>query len=389
MQASVKLKPKGLRWFRSGHLWIYRDDIASGADESLNGEVVRVESSIGAFLAQAFYCHRSQIALRIITFEGLPIGREFYKSLILQACARRGDLFSPTTACRLVSAEGDLFPGLIVDHYAGHLVMQIIIPGVEILKPILIDILKELFRPKSITLRCDLPVREMDGLAQVKEMIAGDRQQSVEVVEGPIRYLADLWDGHKTGVYLDQRANRLDISSFARGAALDAFCYQGHFSLHLAMGCEKVVAIDSSAPALERLLKNCELNRISNVAPCKANVFDALGEMRSGGELFDIIVLDPPPFARSRKDLRTARKGYREINRRALSLLKPGGHLFTYSCSYNMSAEDLLEALRQASSDARRMTRVVSYQTQSPDHPIILTVPETGYLKGLVLEAMD
>jgi len=389
MQTSVKLTPKGLKWLKTGHLWIYREDIASGADESLNGEVVRVESSAGTFLAQAFYSYRSTIALRIISLSERPPDREYFRTLITGALGRRGEMFGAQTACRLASAEGDLFPGLIVDHYAGHLVAQILIPGVEKLKAILVDILKEVYSPRSITLRCDATVREMEGLPLYKEMAAGEPQHRVEVQEGTARYLADLWDGHKTGAYLDQQANRLCISRWARGRALDAFCYHGHFSLHLARECDEVVAMDSSDASISRLRENCELNGLANVTPRKAKVFEALGEMQSGGELFDIIILDPPPFARSRKDLSSAGKGYGEINRRALRLLKPGGILATYSCSYNLAAERFLEVLRKAAADVRRKVQVTAYQFQSPDHPILLTVPETHYLKGLILEVLD
>lgn len=388
MQNVIKITPKGLRWFKSGHLWIYRDDIASGADERLSGAVVRVESSTGTFLAQAFYSHRSMIALRIISLDESPVDRDFMRLLLSLARNRRGDMFSMNSACRLVSAEGDIFPGLIVDHYAGHMVVQILIPGVEKIKGILIDLITELFSPRSITMRCDLSMLEMEGLPPYKEMLAGSQQHTVEVQEGSMCYLADLWDGQKTGAYLDQQMNRINIARWAKGRALDAFCYQGHFSLHLAGKCDEVIAIDSSEAAISRLKENLQLNGLSNVAPRKAKVFDELGQMLERGELFDLIVLDPPPFARSRKDLSAAGRGYGEINRRAMGLLKPGGILATYSCSYNLSTENFIDVLRKAAADAHRRVRVVEYQSQSPDHPILLTVPETHYLKGLILEVI-
>lgn len=389
MPHTVRLSPKGFRWLCSGHLWIYRDDIEFGADKKYDGEIVRVESSTGTFLAQAFFSGKSTIALRLISDKDAALDREFFKSLLVAARNRRGAAFDSATACRLVGAEGDYFPGLIVDHYAGHLSMQILIPGVEKLKAILVDLLDEIFSPASITFRGDAAAREMEGLPQTKEMLKGDTPRSVDVVEGDVRYLADLWDGHKTGAYLDQQANRISIGRFAKGRALDAFCYQGHFSLHLAKKCSEVVSIDSSEPALDKLRENCRINGIDNVAPRRAKVFDELGKLHSAGEKYDVIVLDPPPFARSRKDLNAALKGYRELNRRAMGMLKPGGHLATYSCSYSVTPELFLDILRKSAADSRRKIRLIEQQTQSPDHPIALTVPETHYLKGYVLENME
>jgi 23S rRNA (cytosine1962-C5)-methyltransferase len=208
----------------------------------------------------------------------------------------------------------------------------------------------------------------------------------VEVREGGIVYLADLWEGHKTGAYLDQQANRVAAEPLARGRCLDAFAYQGLFALHLARVGQEVVAVESSGPALERLAKNRERNGLSNLAPVKANVFDHLAELDRAGERFDTVVLDPPPFAKSRKDTDAARKGYKQLNLRAIRLLNPGGRLFTYSCSYNVSPAAFLETIRDAAADAGREMRVLRVETQSPDHPVLLAMPETHYLKGLVLE---
>ena len=387
MQPTVKLTPKGLRWLRSGHLWIYRDDLLSES-RIASGEMVRVESSTGAFLAQGFYSAKSKIAVRLIAATDEPLEREFFRALIARARDRRGPR-DPAGAGRLVSAEGDLFPGLIVDYYADNLVVQTVIPGVARLEAMLIEILDELFAPTTITVRNDLGARELEGLPTDKRMAKGEPPRAVAVAEGPVRYLADLWEGQKTGAYLDQQPNRLEAGRLARGRALDAFCYQGHFALQLAGRCHEVVALDSSAAALERLRQNCELNGIVNVQPRKAKVFDALGDWDRAGERFDLVVLDPPPFARSKKDLAQAAKGYRELNRRALSLLAPGGRLFTYSCSSNLSDELFLAVLHEAGRDARRQVRVAAYHTQAPDHPYLLSMPETHYLKGFVLEALD
>jgi 23S rRNA (cytosine1962-C5)-methyltransferase len=232
-----------------------------------------------------------------------------------------------------------------------------------------------------------LAARKLEGIPQFKELKKGEPPRAIEVREGPIKYLADLLDGHKTGAYLDQQMNRLRVSRWARGRGLDAFSYQGHFALHLAGGCDEVVALESSGPALDRLKLNCELNNIANVVPVKANVFEELPARAERGERFDIIVLDPPPFAKSKKDLVAARKGYRELNRRALQLLNPGGRLITYSCSYHLTPDLFLGILREAAADARRPVRLLEPQTQALDHPILLTVPESQYLKGFALEA--
>ena len=388
MQPLIKLAPKGLRWLRSGHLWVYRDDLQPhGAVDS--GEIVRVEAPHGIFLGQGFYSQKSKIALRLISDQEGPADVEFFRGLIERARDRRAGYFSPETACRLVSAEGDLFPGLIADWYAGHLVLQTLVPGTARLEPMLIELFDQLFSPASITLRNDAAMRELEGLDQEKRMAKGEPQRAVPVREGEARWLSDLWEGHKTGAYLDQRENRIAARTLARGRALDAFCYQGHFSLQLAGGCDEVLALDGSAPALDRLRQNCELNGIGNVRARKANVFDELARLDDAGERFDLVVLDPPPFARARKDLAGAARGYRELNRRALSLLAPGGRLLTYSCSYNLSAEMFLAVLREAGADARRQVWVEACQTQAADHPRLLAMPETNYLKGFVLAALD
>jgi 23S rRNA (cytosine1962-C5)-methyltransferase len=388
MQPTFKLSPKGLDWLRSGHLWIYRDDVADSPAGVESGAVARVVSSTGAFLAQAFCSGRGKIALRIISHNEGPVDRAFFRSLLLSARERRGERPAPS-AFRLLSAEGDLFPGLIVDVYAGHCVIQSMIAGTDKIMPELGELLDELFSPLSITLRCDLAVREMEGLTREKKMLKGGPQREVMVEEGPVKYLADLWEGQKTGAYLDQQENRVRVARWARGRGLDAFCYHGLFALHLAQGCGEVVALDGSAAAIERVGHNCALNGINNVTARKANVFDELAALEKSRGKFDVIVLDPPPFARSKKDLAGARKGYADLNRRAMNLLAPRGVLLTYSCSYNLSAAAFLEVLRSAAADARRPFRILEPQTQSPDHPALLSMPETHYLKGFALEAMD
>lgn len=386
MTAEVKLTPKGFQWFKSLHPWIYKDDILFVGSAPENGEIVNIISPAGIFLARAFYSASSNIALRIISRSDTPSDRNFFAGLIRKAVNARNNLITDTGACRLVNAEGDLFPGLIVDYYAGHLVMQITIPGVEKVKNILIDILLEMFEPKSLTLRCDSAARSLENLPLYKEMAKGKEQKELLIVEGKVRYLADLWDGHKTGVYLDQRENRLRASSLSGKRALDAFCYQGHFSLHLALSFGEIIAVDSSASAVKRLEENLTLNCVTNVKAVRENVFDFLSLLAKQGEKFELVILDPPPFAKSKKDINSARKGYRELNRKALSLLKDGGKLLTYSCSYNISSEDFLGVLRKAAGDAGKSIKMVERQFQTSDHTVFINAPETAYLKGFLVE---
>jgi 23S rRNA (cytosine1962-C5)-methyltransferase len=388
MQPTFKLSPKGLDWLRTGHLWIYRDDVAESAPAVESGAVARVVSSTGVFLAQAFFSGQGKIALRVISDDEGPVDRAFFRSLVLHARERRGER-PPSSAFRLLSAEGDLFPGLTVDVYAGHHVVQSMIAGTDRIMPELVELLDELFSPLSITLRCDLAVREMEGLPREKKMLKGEPQREVIIEEGPVKYRADLWEGQKTGAYLDQQENRKRAARWAHGRGLDAFCYHGLFALHLAGRCAEVLALDGSAAAVERVGRNCALNNLTNIIARKANVFDELAALEKAGAKFDVIVLDPPPFAKSKKDLAAARKGYADLNRRAMNLLAPGGFLLTYSCSYNLSPAAFLEVLRSSAADARRRFRILEQETQAPDHPAILSMPETHYLKGFVLEALD
>lgn len=382
----VKLTSKGFQWFKSLHPWIFRDDISFARSAPENGDIVRVVSPVGSFLAYAFYSASSNIALRVISREDIPPDRNFFAGLIKRAVSERKGLTTEEDACRLVNAEGDLFPGLIVDYYAGHLVLQITIPGVERIKDIVVDILLEMFEPKSLTLRCDLATRSIENLPLYKEMAKGEEQREVVIVEGKIKYLADLWEGHKTAVYLDQRENRLKTACLSGERALDAFCYQGHFSLHLASLFREIISVDSSAPAIERLKGNLKLNGIENIKAVKENVFDYLSVLAKQGEKFDLVILDPPPFAKSKKDINSAKRGYRELNRKAISLLKEGGKLLTYSCSYNILPDDFLELLKRAAGDAGRNMKVVGRQFQARDHTVLLNAPETAYLKGFLLE---
>ena len=386
--AQLIVSSKGLAWFRTGHPWIFRDDLES-IQEAAHGGLAVLEKKNGEFLAQGFYSNCSKIAFRIVSRNPRPIDRNFWKQQVEKAAHFRKDRVAQTNAYRLVYGESDGLPSLIVDRYAEHFVLQTLTQGTENLLPVFTSILEELFRPSSITLRNDVAVRELEGMIPGKKMIYGECPRAVQVFEGGIHYLADLWGGQKTGAYLDQRENRLTAASLLRGDILDAFCYQGLFSLHVAaQGC-RVIGVDSSPEALEHARENARLNGLTHMDFRKGNVFDFLKEEIEGGARFDGIILDPPAFAKSKGNLSEASRGYKELNLRALRLLKPGGILITSSCSYNLSEVRFLEILRDCSKDAGAQLRLIARRGQSSDHPVILSFPESFYLKCLILEKMS
>jgi 23S rRNA (cytosine1962-C5)-methyltransferase len=385
MPAAVRLTSKAERRLRSGHLWIYRDEIAGGKPE-FHGSIVAVNDKDGGFFGYGFYSHKSKIAVRIVTKSGSVPDRKIYSELVSKARARRTGRIKPESATRLINAEGDFLPGLIADWYAGQIVGQCLIPGVDKLREMFAEILWEEFHPEGLRFRNDASAREVEGLALEKSFWRGKERQEVVIQEGEVKFLVNLAEGHKTGSYLDQADNRIRAEDFASGRCLDAFCFQGGFALHLSQKAEEVVAIDSSPLVLSVLEKNLELNQTKNVKLVRANIFDVLPELATKGERFDLVVLDPPPFARSRKDLASAAKGYSELNRRAISLLKPGGILMTYSCSFHFGLEELLSTVQKACADLGRQARLIEIQKQADDHPVLLGTPETWYLKGLVVE---
>jgi len=387
MNDEVTLTPKGQRWYRSGHPWVYRDDLKS-ALPSLSGQIVRVKSSNGQLLGQAFYNAASKIALRRLTDDpGEPIDRAFWERRLLCALELRKRLVSDSSAYRLISSEADGFPGLIVDRYDSVLVLQSLSLGIDRILPLIVELLSERLQPQAFVARNDSSVRTLEGLPLEKRLLAGSRPDRTEVREGDRRYLVDVWEGHKTGAYLDQRENRLLSRRFSKGRVLDAFAYQGAFSLQVAAQADEVLAIEDSESVLMGFKENLNLNRITNVQVERDNAFDRLRALDRAGEKFDLVILDPPAFARNKNEVPDAHRGYREINLRALKLLKPGGILISCSCSYNVSDEIFLAILQEASRDAKRPVHLLEIRTQSKDHPILLTHPESKYLKCLILEA--
>jgi len=289
----------------------------------------------------------------------------------------------------LIYGESDGIPSLIVDRYADHFVLQTLSQATEALRDLFAHIILELFRPSSILLRNDLSVRELEGLPQEKKMIMGACPSQVQVFEGEIQYRVDLWQGQKTGAYLDQRENRAVASRLLRGRVLDAFCYHGLFALHAARHAVQVIGVDSSPDAVAQARENAILNGLANVEFHKENVFAFLKAEAEAGRRYDGIILDPPAFAKSKENVGGASRGYKELNLKAMRLLNPGGILVTSSCSYNLSESKFLEILRECERDARATLRIIEKRGQSADHPILLSFPESYYLKCLFLEKIQ
>jgi 23S rRNA (cytosine1962-C5)-methyltransferase len=378
----VRVSNKGADRFRSGHPWIFRSDITDTA-EAGPGETVHVLDPRGQFLGQAHYSAVSQIALRMVDRSPEPFD---IAARIAEAQRFREQVVTDSTAYRMVHAEGDFLPALIVDRYGDCFVVQMLDQGMDRATPQITAALEAQFSPRAIVARNDSAVRALEELPREIKLLSGALDGPVTVQMNGFQLEADLLHGQKTGIYLDQRENYLAAARYATGKALDCFTSTGGFALHLARTCQHVEAIDSSAPALAAAERNAEVNDILNITFREADVFDVLSSYSSARRTFDSIVLDPPAFAKSRKQVEGAMRGYKDINLRALRLLGPGGILVTCSCSHHVSEAMLLEVVAQASLDAGRTMRVLERRTQAQDHPILLTVPETMYLKCLILQ---
>ena len=386
--AQIKISTRGAKRIRQGHLWVYRSDVRDASDAD-GGAIVRVVDEAGNFVGQAFYSDRSEIALRFLTTHEEAIDREWWRARLRQCAERRAIISRETNACRLVYSEGDLLPSMIVDLYDNVLVLQTLSQGTERLKSLFVEILIEQFNPRAVIERNDARVREFEGLELRSGVLYGDRPDEIEINQHGVRFVVSPLGGQKTGAFLDQRENYLAARSVAHGRALDCFTCNGGFALHLAPACESVLAVDISGDAIAAAQRNAELNGAGNVEFRTANVFDALREMESGGERFDTVILDPPAFAKNRATVRSAARGYKEINLRALKLLNPGGVLVTCSCSYHMSEDLFLEIIADAALDARRRVQIIEKRGQSRDHPVLLGVPETHYLKCVIARVVE
>lgn len=382
----IKVSPRGVARLTSGHLWVYKSDITN-ADGIQPGSLVSVTDERGKTLGFALYSSSSQIAIRMISREPVPDLPALIHKRISDAITYRERLIRDTNAYRLVFSEADSLPGLIVDRYNDILSIQILTQAMDS-NPVREAVLSELqkrINPASIFERVDPRVRELEALPARSSSLLYGEKTSTTLAMNEVQFHYDALEGQKTGAFLDQRENYSAATQYAHGRALDVFCYQGGFALHLANICDQVTGVDSSRSALEVADQNAALNK-REIEWLEANAFDLLKDYSASGQLYDTIVLDPPAFAKTKRDLDSAMRGYKELNLRALKMLRPGGVLVTCSCSYHVSRTNFLEMLSSAALDAHRAVRLLEVRGQAKDHPALLNMPETAYLKCVIAD---
>ncbi len=381
---TVKVSRRGASRLKDGHVWVYRSDLVS-ADGVPPGALVNVADERGKFLGTALYSSSSQIAIRMISPAAVGDLPGLLRERIQTAIAYRERVVRDTDAYRVVFSEADFLPGLIVDRYNDILSLQVLTQAMdaETVRQTVVSELSERLKPAAIAERVDPRIRELEQLpARSSGLIQGEKSSTVFSMNG-VRFHYEALEGQKTGAFLDQRENYAAVAQYARGEALDVFCYQGGFALHLAQHCSSVTGVDSSRPALEVAEKNAALNG-REIEWVEANAFDLLRDYADAGRQYDCIVLDPPAFAKSKRNLETALPAYKELNLRALKMLRSGGILVTCSCSYHVAHSMLLEVLAEACRDVHRNLRLLESRTQAKDHPMLLAVPETAYLKCFI-----
>jgi 23S rRNA (cytosine1962-C5)-methyltransferase len=385
---TVKVSPRGASRLKTGHVWVYRSDVVS-ADAVAPGSLANVTDLRGKFLGTALYSSSSQIAIRMISSEPVADLAVLLRQRIADAIAYRESVVQDTDAYRVIFSEADFLPGLIVDRYNDILSLQILTQAMDAdaVRETILQELSNSVHPASIVERVDPRVRELETLSpRSSGLLQGEKASTTFTMNG-IHFRYDALEGQKTGAFLDQRENYAAAALYAKGEALDVFCYQGGFALHVASHCSQVTGVDSSRPSLEVAEQNTALNRSDGqpeIEWIEANAFDLLKDYSSSNRRYDTIVLDPPAFAKSKRDLDAALRGYKELNLRALKMLRPGGTLITCSCSYHVTQSNFLEMLADAALDARRTLRLIEVRGQAKDHPVLLNVPETAYLKCLM-----
>ena len=384
----VEVNRRAAQRVESGHPWIYASDVVDRQD-ALPGSVVRVVDPRKRQLGMAHYSSTSKISLRLLSSRVETVNADFFRARIERAAAYRQAVVHDTTAYRVVYGEADLLPALIIDRYGDCFVLQTLDQGMDAAKPQIVEALTSLFSPAAIIERNDAPVRAREGLEPITSVLRGEAPEEIEFQMNGLTWGARLLKGQKTGVFLDQRENYLAARRFARGSALDCFTYTGGFALHMAAGGCTVEAVDSSTEALEAGRRNALRNSVTSVEFRQADLFDLLTQYHQARRKFGTIVLDPPAFAKTRAQLAGAARGYKEINLRALRMLDRDGILITCSCSHHLSEADLLQVVAEAALDSGRRLRVLERRTQALDHPILLTVPETHYLKCLILQVTE
>ncbi|MCX7843499.1 MAG: class I SAM-dependent rRNA methyltransferase [Clostridia bacterium] len=371
-----------------GHPWIFRSDIEKVEGSFSPGDVVDVYSSKNKFLGRGYINTKSQISIRMLTYEHEEINYEFFYKRIKSAWEYRKKVADPMS-CRAVFAESDFLPALIVDKFSGYLVVQTLALGIDRYKEQITDILSDIIKPDGIYERNDAAVRELEGLDQRKGYLKGEFDTKVEMVENGVKFIVDIENGQKTGFFLDQKETRAAIKPFVKGAkVLDCFSHTGSFALHAGyFGASDVLGIDISEHAVECAAQNARLNGLENICRFEAaNAFDKLREFYDRGEKFDVVILDPPAFTKSRSAVEGAVRGYKEINFRAMKIIKSGGFLVTCSCSHHVGPELFMDIIYNSAIDAKRKVRQVEYRSQSKDHPILLASEETEYLKCAILQ---
>lgn len=378
------ISARGASRWRAGHPWIYRSDVQEAV---LASGIVRVQDGRGRFVGRALCSPASEIRLRMLTDQDTEIDAAWWRQMIGRAAGRRRSVMRDATAYRVVHAEGDGLPSLVVDRYGDYVVVQLLSAGLEIVRDQVIAAIVDVLDPSAVLLRNDASVRRHERLPLEIVDAVGSVPDRVAVDEGGVVYHATPRTGQKTGAFLDQRGNRILAGSMACGRALDLFTYHGLFALHLAQRADSVIAVDSSGPALDIARENARANRLPNIEWVEANVFDLLRDLERAQERFDVVVLDPPAFAKQRSGLPRATRAYKEINLRAARLLAPSGVLLTCSCSFHLNRTRFLEMLAGAAVDSRRDLVLEGVLGQSLDHPELLSVPETSYLKGALLRA--
>ena len=387
----VVVSPKGVGRLRSGHVWIYRSDLTS-ADGVPPGALVQVVDERKRLLGTALYSSASQIAVRMLSAHWVADPSALLRQRLKDAIAYRKSVVTDTDACRMVFSEGDFLPGLIVDRYNDVLSIQVLTQAMnaDAVREIVMFTLAEQLSPAGIVERVDPRIAELEQLpARDSRLVSGEKSETLFTMNG-VRFRFHGLEGQKTGAFLDQRENYAAAARYAHGEALDVFCYQGGFALHMAPRCSQMTGVDSSRPALVLAEANAELNADRklgyDIEWIEANAFDLLKDYSAAGRHYDTIVLDPPAFAKSKRTLDTAMRGYKELNLRALKMLRPGGILISCSCSYHVSEAEFLQVVGSAAIDARRSLRVIEKRGQARDHPAVLNVPETAYLKCLICQ---
>ena len=389
IKATVFLRKGAQHRVESGHPWVYQTEIDFIEGDFEPGDIVDVYNFRRRFLGRGYINPRSQIIVRLLTREQEVIDRDFFKKRIETAWAYRQKFISEPEYCRLIFGEADFIPALIVDKFGPYMVIQTLALGIDVHKDTIVSILDELFQPEGIYERNDVPVRKLEGLEMKKGYLKGDFPTQIKVLENGIPFYADVENGQKTGFFYDQRENRAFLKQIVSGAdILDCFCHTGSFAVHCALyGAKSITSLDISEDAIELAKQNAEMNGVSGLCNFQtANAFDALRAMSDEDKKFDVVILDPPAFTKSRSGLEGAARGYKEINLRGLKMVRPGGYLVTCSCSYHMDRELFKAIVVDAARDTKRTIREVEYRTQSKDHPILPAAAETEYLKFLVVQ---